>query len=98
MFTARAAECLTLIGDNEPARCFFFLVPWLCVKDNGVKSGIRSGRSGGRTGLCVSASAGRGDGRVLAHLLGLLKSATTPGSSLQKGYIQDVSAGPASGE
>lgn len=30
--------------------------------------------------------------------LGLLKSATSPGSSHQKGYIQDVSAGPASGE
>lgn len=54
--------------------------------------------SGGRTGLCVSASAGRGDGRALAHLLGLLKNATSPGSSPQKGYIQDVSAGPASGE
>uniref|UniRef100_A0A8C1NPK4 TLE family member 3, transcriptional corepressor b n=3 Tax=Cyprinus carpio TaxID=7962 RepID=A0A8C1NPK4_CYPCA len=63
---------------------FFFLVPWLCVKDNGVKSGIRSGRSGGRTGLCVSASAGRGDRRALAHLLGLLKSATSLDLHLRK--------------
>lgn len=51
------------------------------MKDNGVKSGIRSG---GRTGLCVSASAGRGDRRALAHLLGLLKSATSLDLHLRK--------------
>ncbi len=54
------------------------------MKDNGVKSIIRSGRSGGRTGLCVSASAGRGDRRALAHLLGLLKSATSLDLHLRK--------------
>lgn len=83
VYSTRAAECLTLIGDNEPTRCVFVLLLG-CVKDNGVKSIIRSGRSGGRTGLCVSASAGRGDRRALAHLLGLLKSATSLDLHLRK--------------
>lgn len=101
VFTAHAQLNAWLLLEIMSQRDVFLFCSSALWRIKGLNrgKGVREARgSGGPTGLCVSASAGRGDGRALAHLLGLLKNDTSPGSSLQKGYIQDVSAGPASGE
>lgn len=101
VFTAHAQLNAWLLLEIMSQRDVFLFCSSALWRIKGLNrgKGVRKARgSGGPTGLCVSASAGRGDGRALAHLLGLLKNATSPGSSPQKGYIQDVSAGPASGE
>lgn len=79
--------------------CYVCLWWW---KERGLKSTIKIERSEGGSvfsaaedWLCPTACAHREGWRTIAHLLGLLKY---PPISLKKGYIQDVSTGPASGK